>query len=180
MSTTWEQLESAVLALARSGTIKDRLADAFRNHLTHLSVDALPDALRADFQACHDALTREWPLRGEDAVRATVRKMSNEEADEVACRVVRLFGAMTHELQHEAVPAADAIPALPEMPAMPAMPAVVVAPEVVSTVNGAHNSMVNGAIPLNGALKGKRKGPKSVPQIISLYAAEAERAVSRV
>jgi hypothetical protein len=176
MSTTWEQLESAVLALARSGTIKDRLADAFRNHLTHLSADALPDALRADFQTCHDALTRERPLRGEDAVRATVRKMSNEEADEVACRVVRLFGAMTHELQHEVVPAAHAIPAMPEipaMPAMPAMPAVVVAPEVVSTVNGAHNGMVNGAIPLNGALKGKRKGPKSVPQIISLYAAEA-------
>lgn len=173
MSTTWEQLESAVLALARSGTIKDRLADAFRNHLAHLGADALPAALRADFQACHDALTRERPLRGEDAVRATVRKMSNEEADEVACRVVRLFGAMTHELQREVVPAVQAIPAMPEMPAIPAMPAVAVESAVVSSVNGPHDGMLNGAIPLNGALKGGRKGPKSVPQIISLYAAEA-------
>jgi hypothetical protein len=171
MSTTWEQLESAVLRLARSGTIKDRLADAFRNHLAQLSADALPEALRADFQACHDALTRERPLRGEDAVRATVRKMSNEEADEAACRVVRLFGAMTHELQHEVLPAVHAITAMPELPAMPVG---AVAPEVVRPVNEAHNVMLNTTIPLNGALKVGRKGPKkSVPQIISLYAAEA-------
>ena len=84
MSTTWEQLEGAALTLARSGTIKDRLADAYRNHLAQLNADELPDALRAEFRACHDALTRERPLRGEDAVRATVRKMSNDQADEVA------------------------------------------------------------------------------------------------
>ena len=168
MSTTWEQLESAVLTLARSGTIKDRLADAFRDHLAQLSADALPEALRADFQACHDALTRERPLRGEDAVRATVRKMSNQEADEVACRVVRLFGAMTPELQHEVLPAA-----ITAMPEMPEMPAGAVDPDVVSPVNDAHTVMLNGTIPLNGALKSGRKGPKSVPQIISLYAAEA-------
>jgi hypothetical protein len=170
MSTTWEQLESAVLTLAHSGTIKDRLADAFRNHLAHLSADDLPVALGADLRACHDALTRERPLRGEDAVRATVRKMSNEEADEVACRIVRLFGAMTHELQHEVLPAVHTITAMPEMSAMPAGAVV---PDVMSPVNEAHNVMLNGTIPLNGALKGGRKGPKSVPQIISLYAAEA-------
>jgi hypothetical protein len=164
MSTTREQLEGAVLALARSGTIKDRLADAFRTHLAQLSADDLPDALRTELRACHDALTRERPLRGEDAVRATVRKMSNEEADEVACRIVRLFAAMTGELQREAQPA---------MSAMLVTPALPVEPEVVTTVNGAHNGTLNGAIPLNGVLKGGRKAPKSVPQIISLYAAEA-------
>ena len=63
----------------------------------HADVDDLPDALREEFRACHDALTRERPLRGEDAVRATVRKMSNHEADEVACSVVRLFGAIARE-----------------------------------------------------------------------------------
>jgi hypothetical protein len=160
MSTPWEQLEGAVLTLARSGTIKDRLADAFRNHLTHLSADALPDALRTDLRACHDALTRERPLRGEDAVRATVRKMSNEEADEVACRIVRLFGAIKHESQREA---------LPLVSAMPVMAAAPLQPEVAGSVDGT----LNGAIPLNGALKGGRKAAKRVPQIISLYAGEA-------
>ena len=97
MSTTWEQIEGAALSLARSGPIKERLADAYRNHLAFVRVDDLPDALRDEFRACHEALTRERPLRGEDAVRATVRKMSNHEADEIACSVVRLFGAIARE-----------------------------------------------------------------------------------
>jgi hypothetical protein len=97
MSTTWEQLEGAALSLARSGSIKDRLADAFRNHLALVNADELPESLRAEFRACHEALTREQPLRGEDAVRATVRKMSSHEADELACSVVRLFAAMVRE-----------------------------------------------------------------------------------
>jgi hypothetical protein len=168
MSSTWGQLEGAVLTLARSGTIKDRLTDAFRNHLAHLNADDLPDSLRTEFRACHDTLTRERPLRGEDAVRATVRKMSNEEADEVACSVVRMFGALAHAPQHAPMPAAlaesrdignavsGAHQGVPEEP-----------------LDAVHSGVLNAAIALNGALKGKRKAPKSVPQIISLYAAEA-------
>jgi len=101
MSTTWEQLEGAALTLARSGTIKDRLADAYRNHLSLVNADELPEELREEFRACHEALTRERPLRGEDAVRATVRKMSNQEADELACCVIRLFAAMVRETRRE-------------------------------------------------------------------------------
>jgi hypothetical protein len=97
MSTTWEQLEGAALSLARSGAIKDRLIDAYRNHLALVNAEELPEALRAEFRACHDALTRERPLRGEDAVRATVRKMSNQDADEVAGSVVRLFAGLVRE-----------------------------------------------------------------------------------
>lgn len=97
MSTTWEQLEGAALSLARSGPIKDRLTDAYRNHLASVRVEDLPEVLRGEFRACRDALTRERPLRGEDAVRATVRKMSSSEADELACSVVRLFAAIVRE-----------------------------------------------------------------------------------
>ena len=85
------------MTLARSGPIKDRLTDAYRNHLALVTAEELPEGLRAEFRACHDALTRERPLRGEDAVRATVRKLSNHEADELACNVVRLFAAMVRE-----------------------------------------------------------------------------------
>ena len=85
------------MTLARSGPIKDRLADAYRNHLALVTAEELPEGLRAEFRACHDALTRERPLRGEDAVRATVRKLSSNEADELACSVVRLFAAMVRE-----------------------------------------------------------------------------------
>jgi hypothetical protein len=60
----------------------------------------------AEFRACHAALTREPPLRGEDAVRATVRKMSPHEADEVASSVLHLYVAMVRE-QARVAPAAE-------------------------------------------------------------------------
>ena len=97
MNTTWEQLEGAALSLARSGTIKDRLTDAYRNHLAQVNAEQLSDVLRAQFRACQATLTREPPLRGEDAVRATVRKLSSQQADDLACAVVRLFAAMVRE-----------------------------------------------------------------------------------
>ncbi len=53
MSTAWEQLEGAALSLARSGPIKERLADAYRNHLALVNANELPAALRAEFHACH-------------------------------------------------------------------------------------------------------------------------------
>jgi hypothetical protein len=104
MSATWEQLEGAALSLARSGPIKERLTDAYRNHLAFVNVEDLPESLRLPFRACHEALTREPPLRGEDAVRATVRKLSNHDADELALSVVRLFATIAREAAlHEAV-----------------------------------------------------------------------------
>ena len=93
---TLEKFQGATLSLARSGSIKDRLTDAYRNHLALVEEDELPSELREEFRACSRALTRERPLlHGEDAFRATVRKMSNDEADDVASRVVRMFAALS-------------------------------------------------------------------------------------
>jgi len=101
-ASAWERFQSATLSLARSGPIKDRLADAYRNHLAEVREEELPREIREEFRAVSQTLTRERPmLRGEDAVRATIRKMSNDEADSIACSVVRIFGALPH-----AVPAA--------------------------------------------------------------------------
>jgi hypothetical protein len=109
MSSTWEQLEGAALSLVRASSIKERLADAFRSHLSQVDVEELPDTLRAQFRACHDALIRERPQPGEEAVRATVRKMSNQEADEVAANVVRLYAAYVREITRGEAPSANAI-----------------------------------------------------------------------
>lgn len=114
MNTACEQLEGAALVLARAGSIKDRLADAYRNHLALVNVEDLPESLRAEFHACQQALTHEPPLRGEDAVRATVRKMSGVEADEVACCVVHMFAEVVREAARTAIlqqAAAEAEPA---------------------------------------------------------------------
>ena len=146
MNTAWEQLEGAALSLARSGPIKDRLADAYRNHLALVNADELPDALREEFRACHAALTHRRPLRGEDAVRATVRKMSNQEADDVAGSVVRLFAALARE--ETALAMAEVLDA--------------------ALTNGSAGALTNGPA---GARVKPRNG---VPLVISLYAAEAQ------
>ena len=92
-----ERFQSATMSLVRSGPIKDRLADAYRRHLAEVREEELPREMREEFRAVSRTLTREPPtLRGEDAVRATVRKMSIDEADSIACSVVRIFGALPH------------------------------------------------------------------------------------
>jgi hypothetical protein len=94
-SSAWEKLQGATLSLARSGPLKDRITDAYRNHLAQLDETELPKELRECFRNLSDALTRERPLvRGDDAVRATIRKMSNDQAEEVAMSVVHMFASV--------------------------------------------------------------------------------------
>ena len=93
--TNWEIFQGATLSLVRSGALKDRLTDAYRNHLAAIDETELPRDIREDFRSFNRALTRERPmLRGEDAVRATIRKMSNGEAEAAATSVVKMFGAL--------------------------------------------------------------------------------------
>ncbi len=110
MRTTWEKFQGATLSLARSGPIKERLADAFRNHLAFVAEDELPRELREQFRAVHATMTRERPLvRGEDAIRATIRKMSTDEADRVACTVVRMFSALPRNTQSRSASGAQVV-----------------------------------------------------------------------
>jgi hypothetical protein len=128
MSTTLDKFRGATLSLARSGPIKDRLTDAYRNHLALIDESELPLELVEEFRAVSYALNRERPLlRGEDTFRATVRKLSNKEADEVASSVVRLFGEISRS-----------------------------------------------------SVLLVRKGPKSPPQVLSLYPGEAWSLVEKV
>ena len=104
MSTnpTWEKFQQATIALARSGAIKERLDNAYRNCLCTIAEDDLPKEFRDEFRAFSRALTRERPiLRGEDALRATLRKMSCNEAEDIACAVVQLFCALPRSFANQ-------------------------------------------------------------------------------
>src|SRR5579859_2698961 len=114
MSTTLDKFREAALSLARSGSIKDRLTDAYRKHLAFVDESELPIELVEPFRAVNQALNRERPLlRGEDTFRATVRKMSSHEADQVASCVVRLYGEMSREPAVQARPAAKIVSLYP-------------------------------------------------------------------
>jgi hypothetical protein len=99
MSTTWEKFQGATLSLARSGSIKERLTDAYRNHLSAVSEEELPREIREQFHNVRCSLTRERPLRGEDAIRASVRKMSSHEAENIAETVVQMLSVMARSPQ---------------------------------------------------------------------------------
>ena len=101
MSRVYDRLESATLLLTRSSGIKDRLSAAWRQYLANLEPEDVPREVRLQFLELSSAMQRERPLRGEDAVRATIRKMSNEEAERHAAHIVRMFCRMTrqHELE---------------------------------------------------------------------------------
>jgi hypothetical protein len=93
--TTWEIFQGATLSLVRSGALKERLTEAYRNHLACINETELPRELREDFRSFNHALMRERPLlRGEDSVRATIRKMSIGEAEAAATSVVKMFCAL--------------------------------------------------------------------------------------
>src|ERR1041384_6451506 len=67
--TTWEIFQGATLSLVRSGALKDRLNDAYRNHLSYINEMELPREVREDFRSFNRTLTRERPLnRSEDDV----------------------------------------------------------------------------------------------------------------
>ncbi len=96
MSSTVDHFQAALQSLTRQGSINDRLTEAVRSHLALVEEEELPLELRETFRSFIQTLTREPPLlRGEDAVRATVRKMSSDEAAEVASAVVRMYAAVS-------------------------------------------------------------------------------------
>ena len=93
-AAAWESLHKATLELAKSTTLKQRLTDAFSRHLQDMPASEMPSALRGDFESLRKRMTEVSPLRGETAVAATVRKMSLDEADASAARIVALLDAL--------------------------------------------------------------------------------------
>jgi hypothetical protein len=89
-----DRLESAAVCLAGPGTIKDRLIEAYGKCLADLSEDDFPKELRADFAELVRALHRERALPGESIVRASVRKLSPEEARHYTTLIVRAYGTL--------------------------------------------------------------------------------------
>jgi hypothetical protein len=96
MNTTLDLFEAATVSLTRPAPIKDRLVGAYRNYLAHIDEEDLPADVCEEFRALTDTLTRTSPqVRGDDALHATVRKMSNDDAAAAASAVVRMFGAVS-------------------------------------------------------------------------------------
>ena len=94
MSSAWEHFFAATMVLASVGPIKHRLLEAYRHHLADLDQDELPREIREEFTSLSSTLCCVRPLRGESAVQATVRKMSDLDAGDCAVRIVGMLGVL--------------------------------------------------------------------------------------
>ncbi len=106
MQNAWEHFHNATLELVRSAPIKQRLISAYRRHLADLPQEQLPGEVRRSFDEVRRCLSGVRPLRGEDAVAASVRKMSNQQADECAAMIVEIFGSISRTQSAPSRPAA--------------------------------------------------------------------------
>lgn len=107
MRNLTDRLESAAVCLVGPGTIKDRLIEAYGKCLADLTEDDFPKELRSEFAELVRALHRERALPGESIVRASVRKLSPEDARRFTTLIVRAYGALAG---HGGAPAMSARP----------------------------------------------------------------------
>ena len=103
MRTDWERFRDAIMVLAGSGPLKQRLADACQKHLDEIDIEALPRDVRGEFAELNAALQSGSKMGGLNKVAASVLKMSESDAARHAQRIVTIFAGL-HE-QHPAHPA---------------------------------------------------------------------------
>lgn len=109
MSSTWEHFFAATAILASAAPIKQRLVDAYRSHLTAIDSDELPKEIREEFNSLTTCMCCVRPMRGETAEQATVRKMSDIEAGQIAGRIVNMLGAIARAQMFQRPPKLRAV-----------------------------------------------------------------------
>jgi len=112
MHSHWERFREATLILAGSGSVKQRLAEAYQKHLQDLDPQDLPRELRAPLKDLIDTMQRGKRTGSLDAIAASVLKLSEAEAARHSQAVVRIFASL-----HEPSPAARAASVLRAVPA---------------------------------------------------------------
>ncbi len=85
---------AAVAMLAGDGHIKHRLIRAYQDNLADIDDDELPIALKEAFADLKSRMYTVTPLKGEGAIRASVRKMSAGEASECAVSILSIYSEL--------------------------------------------------------------------------------------
>jgi hypothetical protein len=89
----------AVHTLIGDGPVKQRLANAYGSHLADLTDAELPAALRREFGELQAAMSRVAPVGSETKVRASVQKMSAQEAAGHAATIVKLYVELMNSVE---------------------------------------------------------------------------------
>ncbi len=95
MSNHVNRFYAAVSVLAGHGRIKQRLVKAYEDNLAVIEDEDLPIAVKQSFADLRHMMSRVDPVvKREGRICASVRKMSVEEADECAHKIIDLYADM--------------------------------------------------------------------------------------
>ena len=86
-----ERFMAAVKVMAGNGNVKQRLVQAYEENLQNIECDDLPAAARQPYADLRAMMQTVAPLNGEGPIRATVRKMSVDDADRCGRLMVDLL-----------------------------------------------------------------------------------------
>ncbi len=99
MSHITDRFADAVRILVGDGPIKQRLGHAYAEHLEGLDEADLPVALRGELLNLTAALNRVAPVGKETRVRASIQKMSPDEAGRYAETILKLYVGLAGPLE---------------------------------------------------------------------------------
>ena len=92
---------AALSVMAGDGNVKQRLVQAYEDHLQALEEGSLPPEARQPFADLMRVLRAVAPLNGEGPVRATVRKMSPQDAAHCGRLMLELLTLLVRSAANE-------------------------------------------------------------------------------
>ena len=86
---------AAARALAcHTGSLQDRLVDAYADYLLAVSSEELPAELQPSFRELEEQLNRADPADDEDPFQAAARELSDDQARALIERILVLYGRL--------------------------------------------------------------------------------------
>jgi len=104
MAAVWDVLHEAALVLVGVGPVKQRLIEAWRDHLAALREQDAPESLRATLAALRAAMHSAPATGGMTAPEVSVRKMSEQEAAAHAASILDMFALLSVMTEQDAAP----------------------------------------------------------------------------
>jgi hypothetical protein len=89
-----DKFYAAVRTLTTDVPVKQRLINAYVDHLEALAEDDVPQAVQPRFEALRQAMTAVPPTEKETAVQVSVRKMSQAEAGRLSRSILAIFAEL--------------------------------------------------------------------------------------
>jgi hypothetical protein len=104
MAALWDVLHQAVRVLVGTGPVKQRLIEAWRDHLATVREQDAPEPLRASLLALRAAMHAAPATGGMTAPEASVRKMSELDAAAHATSILEMFAVLSVTTEQDVAP----------------------------------------------------------------------------